>query len=117
MRFVKPLSRVFVTITLFAATLSTAADTIPQTAPRTNAGQTAVREAARNEARERRDWMRERFGGELDQNFARRVLKEAAKELAKHPGHFRDTSGGLLNPLQGATGLWRNLGPTASNKI
>ncbi len=117
MRLVKSLSRVLLPITLFAAILGIASDRMPRHVARSDREQGATREAARNEAWERREWMRERFGGELNQDFGRRVLTEAAKERAKHPEHFRDTSGGLANPLPGASEVWRNLGPTSSNKI
>src|SRR6266568_7843413 len=114
---VKSLSRVLLPITLFAAIVGIASHRMPRDVTRRDREQGATREAARNEAWERREWMRERFGGELNQDFARRVLTEAAKERAKHPEHFRDTSGGLANPLPGADEVWRNLGPTSSNKI
>ena len=72
-------------------------------------------EAQRNEARERLQWMRERFGGEFAAEVSARVLAEAAKERRKHPDHFRDTSDPATTVA--ADAVWRNLGPTSSNKI
>src|SRR3989442_8628404 len=117
MRFLKPRLRTLVQLAVFAALTCTGPGTIRPDATPTNEQRAALRETVRNEAWERREWMRERFGGELDQDFARRVLTEAAKERAKHPDHFRDTSGDAANPVLGATAVWRNLGPASSNKM
>src|SRR5438132_1553660 len=65
---------------------------------------------ADSDARERREWLRERFGGELSQDFARRVLDEAAKARSRSPDHFASTEGAS----SASTDAWRNLGPTSS---
>ena len=76
-----------------------------------------VREsAADTDARDRLEWLRDRFGGDLGQDFARRVQDEAAKERSRHPGHFVPTQGPSAGvPVSG--NAWRSLGPTSSHKI
>src|SRR5438552_10400390 len=124
MRFMKHLSRGLVLLMLALAVPGLAQDSqrsqpVPPEDESTDPRSLGIRERNDNDAWERREWLRERFGGELDKDFSRRVLKEAAKERSRHPGHFVPAtkgSAGLLT-LAPATSAWSNLGPTSSNKI
>ena len=124
MRFMKHLSRGLVLLMLALAVPGLAQDSqrsqpVPPEDGSTDPRSLGIRERDDNDAWERREWLRERFGGELDKDFSQRVLKEAAKERSRHPGHFVPATKGSasLLTLAPATSAWSNLGPTSSNKI
>lgn len=67
-----------------------------------------------DEAWGRLEWFRERMGGDLDSRFTERLLREAEKERAKFPSHFR-APGGSERPVAINGSAWVNIGPASSN--
>lgn len=69
-----------------------------------------------DEAWGRREWFRERMGGDLGPDFAHRLLTEAEKERARYPALFPGNSGREL-PAASQRTTWVSLGPASANFI
>lgn len=67
-----------------------------------------------DEAWGRREWFRERMGGDLTTDFARHLIGQAEAERAKYPGRFRSR---LAPDLPAAVNgsQWVSLGPTSAD--
>lgn len=70
----------------------------------------------RDDAAGRIDWWRQHMGGEFTTEFKQRLISEAEKERAKHPGVFLGDLGAPLLPTAVGGAVWTPIGPTDASK-
>lgn len=90
----------------------------------TGAGPGKSKEVVEDDPVGRREWWRQRLGGELTPEFMARYMREAEKQRIQYPDHFRpegyartELPEGTPLPIAIAATTWTNLGPTKSTKM